>query len=40
VIAFLRGDRVNERGRDEQCGLMRRIEEHLGIEVCVLQQAS
>jgi hypothetical protein len=35
----LHGDQVNERGRDKQCGLMRRIEEHLGIEVCVLPQA-
>jgi len=32
--------RANRRGRDEVCGLMRRMEEHLGIEVRVPRQSS
>jgi len=39
-INFLREARANGRGGDALCGLMRRMEEHLGIEVRVQQQIS
>lgn len=39
-INFLREARANGRGRDDLCGLMRRMEEHLGIEVRVPRQTS
>ena len=39
-INFLREARANGRGGDDLCGLMRRMEEHLGIEVRVPRQTS
>src|SRR5712691_918601 len=39
-INFLREARANGRGGDDLCGLMRLLEEHLGIEVRVPQQSA